>query len=146
MASELDLMLFKQHYEELLAMPQADRWSIKRGDEAALDVTVDLSSRKAPQEHYRARLRWHDYMKPPSVKFVDMATGSESEPRAWPNFEGSRPAHFFICLPFTQEGHGHHSEWATGPNAYARPEDPLQYALINLQHLLDNTYVGRGPQ
>lgn len=63
MASELDLMLFQQHLEEFSALPQVDRWTVKRGDPAALDVTVDLSSGKAPQELYRVRLRWTDYAK-----------------------------------------------------------------------------------
>ncbi|MEH0166720.1 hypothetical protein [Roseateles microcysteis] len=143
MASELDLMLFNQHLEELQALPQADRWTIKRGDTAALDVSVDLSSRKAPQELYRVRLRWTDYSKPPSVKFVGMTTGSEAEPRAWPNFDGSRPTSFFVCLPITKEGHDHHGEWATGANAYRTVDDPLEYVLLNLQSLLDNTYTGR---
>ena len=146
MASELDLMLFKQHLEELQALPQAGRWTIKRGDTAALDVTVDLFSRKAPEELYRVRLRWTDYSKPPSLKFVDMATGSETVPHAWADFEGSRPTSFFVCLPITQEGHAHHGEWATGVNAYPTVEDQLQYVLFSLQSLLDNTYIGRCKQ
>lgn len=60
MTSELDLMLFQQHLEELSALPQVDRWTVKGGDHAALD----LSSRKAPQELYRVRLRRTDYAKP----------------------------------------------------------------------------------
>jgi len=143
MASELDLMLFQQHLDELPALPQVDRWTVKRGDPAALDVTVDLSSLKAPQELYRVRLRWSDYSKPPSVKFVDMTTGSETEARAWPVFDGSRPTNYFVCLPFTQEGLTHHPDWATGINAIPVLEDPLQYVLLNLQSLLDNTYTGR---
>lgn len=143
MASGLDLMLLNQHLEELRALPQADRWTIKRGDTAALDLSVDLFSRKAPQELYRVRLRWTDYSKPPSLKFIDMATGSETEPRSWPNFDGSRPTSFFVCLPITQEGHAYHGEWASGANAYPTVDDPLQYVLLSLQSLLDNTYTGR---
>lgn len=145
MASELDLMLFEQHLDELRALPQADRWTIKCGDDTALEVYVDLHPRTAPQEHYRARLRWRDYARPFSLKFIDMETGGDTNPRSWPNFEGSRPGSFFVCLPFTEEGNGYHPDWAgSKATAYITPENPLQYAVLTLQHLLDNTYAGRG--
>lgn len=146
MASELDLMLFEQHLEELRALPQADRWTLERGDTATLEVYVDLHPHTAPQELYRARLRWRDYAKPFSLKFIDPDTGLDNNPRSWPIFDGSRPTSFFVCLPFTEEGNGYHPEWAaSAANAYRTPEDPLQNAVITLQHLLDNTYGGRQP-
>ena len=145
MANELDLMLFEQHLEELRALPEAQRLILEQRDMRMLEVFVGLHPRTAAQEHFRARLRWRDYGKPFSLKFVNLETETDNDPHAWPIFEGSRPGSLLACLPFTEEGIGLHPEWVTSPiNSYVTPEAPLQFAVLMLQHLIDNGYGGRG--
>lgn len=144
MATEFDQMLFAQHLKAALALPDAKRWGLE-GDLNSLEARCELHPRSSPNERFLARLRWSDYSKPASVKFIDPATGSDSIPRAWPNIDGSRPQNFFICAPWTKEGNDHHPEWATSEAAaYQTPEEPLVFALLQLKHLMDNTYQGRG--
>lgn len=146
MASEFDLVLFEQHLQEVLALPAAKRWSLERDTTVPLGVFSTMQPRTAPTESYKARLRWSDYSKPPSVKFINMENGSEVDPLAWPNIDVSRPAHFFICAPWTKEGHEYHAEWAGSvAGRYNPPPQPLKFALQMLQHHMDNAYIHRGP-
>lgn len=145
MATEFDKMLFDQHLEEMLALPGASRWDLERDTQVPLEVFCTMFPRTALHERYKVRLRWTDYSTPPSVKYVDPQTGADNDARAWPNFDGSRPGSFFLCAPFTKEGHDHHPEWrGASATRYEAPEDPLVSCLLQLQHLLDNSYVGRG--
>jgi hypothetical protein len=145
MATEFDMVLFEQHLAELRALPNATRWRLERGSPTLLEVHVDMHPRTAPSERFRARLRWQDYSKPFSLKFIDPETGRDDDPRAWPIFQGSRPASLDACVPYTEEGVRLHPEWQASPtNAYKAPESPLQFAVLTLQNLLDNTYGGRG--
>jgi hypothetical protein len=145
MATEFDLMLFDQHLEAALESPAAKRWNLERDPSVPLGVLCVMHPRTVPTELFKARLRWTDYSKPPSLKFISIETGSETDAQAWPNIEGSRATSFFLCAPWTQEGNSHHPEWATSPAArYPNPEDPVEFALTQLQHLFDNTYQGRG--
>jgi hypothetical protein len=144
MATEYDLMLFDQHFQAALALPAAQRWSLERDQSVPLGIFCRMHPRTAPAEQYKVRLRWTDYSMPFSLKFINTENGSETDQHAWPNFEGSRPANFFVCAPYTSEGNGYHPEWALSPtNRYKRPDEPLVFALIQIQHLLDNTYQGR---
>jgi len=146
MASEFDRLLFEQHLEEVLALPAAKRWSLERDTAVPLGVVCMMYPRTASTEIYKARLRWTDYAKPPSVKFVNVENGTEVDPLAWPNLDVSRPAHFFICAPWTKEGHDHHAEWTSSVTGrYETPEQPLKFALQMLQHHMDNAYNRRGP-
>lgn len=144
MATEFDRVLFDQHREVALALPAAKRWSLERDTSVPLGAFCTMHPRTATSERYKVRLRWTDYTMPPSVKFVD-ENNSESDARAWPNIDGSRPTAFFLCAPWTKEGNDYHAEWK-GSEAmrYKTPEEPLVFALMQLQHLLDNTYQGRG--
>lgn len=144
MATEYDLMLFDQHYELVLALPAAGRWILERHESMPLEVICTMSPRIAPEEQFKLRLRWDDYSMPVSVKFLNKDTGSESDQHAWPNIDGSRPPSLFLCAPFTKEGNGYHPEWAQSAVRYKTPDEPLLFALIQMQHLLDNTYIGRG--
>ncbi len=145
MATEFDLVLFDRHFDSVLALPTSKRWVLEREQSRPLEVFCTMYSRKAPTEQYKVRLRWTDYSMPFSVKFVNRATGEENDLQAWPNFDGSRPAHFFLCAPFAKEGNDHHPEWAKSASTrYKTPDEPLVFALVQIQHLLDNTYVGRG--
>lgn len=146
MATEFDLMLFEQHLQAALESPAAKRWNLERDPSVPLGVSCVMHPRTAPTELFKARLRWTDYSNPPSVKFLSMDTGSETDVKAWPLIEGGRASPpFFLCAPWTQEGNFHHPEWATSQAArHQAPEDPLEFALTQLQHLFDNTYQGRG--
>jgi hypothetical protein len=85
-------------------------------------------------------------MKAPSLKFIDMATGADNNPAAWPRCLGFRPGSLDACLPWTAEGHGLHAEWANSAvNAFPKVEAPVQFALLHVQSSLDNSYQGRGP-
>lgn len=145
MATEFDRVLFEQHLEAALALPAAKRWSLERNVSVPLGIFCTMHPRTAPSERYKVRLGWTDYSRPPSVKFVNLENNSESDARAWPNIEGSRPTSFFLCAPWTKEGNDHHAEWAASEaGRYTTPEEPLVCTLVLLQHLLDNTYQGRG--
>lgn len=99
-----------------------------------------------PEELFKARLRWDDLMKAPSLKFIDMTTGADTNPAAWPKCFGFRPGSLDACLPWTAEGHRLHPEWSNSAvNAFPKVEAPVQYALLHLQSSLDNTFQGRGP-
>lgn len=145
MATEYELVLFEQHFQAALALPAAERWILEMDKSSPLSVFCTMQPRTTPNEQYKARICWADYSLPFSLKFVNKETGSETDQHAWPNIEGSRPSNFFLCAPFTQEGNGHHPEWArSNATRYKTPDEPLVFALLQLQHLLDNTYQGRG--
>lgn len=144
MATEFDQLLFDQHFEAALGLPAAKRWTLERDPTVPLGVFLTVQPRSAAHETYIARLRWSDYSKPVSLKFVDPASKADCLVRAWPKFDGARPESFFVCAPWTKEGHDHHSEWAgSSTGRYVAPEEPLVFALLQVQHLLDNTYQGR---
>lgn len=146
MATEYDLVLFAQHLQEALALPRSsERWILERDGAVPLGVFCTMHSRTAPNDKYKVRLRWTDYSLPFSVKFINMDNGSETDQHAWPHIDGSRPGNYFLCSPFTKEGNDHHPEWAaSAAKRYLLPDEPLVFALLQLQHLLDNTYKGRG--
>jgi hypothetical protein len=146
MATDFELALFEQQLPEVLELPAAHRWALERDSSVSLGVFLTLHPRTHPEELFRARLRWTDLFKPPSLKFIDIATGSDTNPAAWPRSFGFRPASLDACLPWTAEGHALHPEWVnSAANAYPKVDAPLQFALLNLQASLDNTYSGRGP-
>ncbi|WP_207000030.1 hypothetical protein [Trinickia mobilis] len=145
MATEFDLMLFEQHFWAALALPVAKRWNLERDDSSPLEVFCTMHPRTAPSELYKVRLRWTDYSMPFSLKFINVVSGAENDQHAWPNIEGSRPSSLFLCAPFTTEGNSYHPEWArSAATRYKTPDEPLVFALLQIQHLLDNTYLGRG--
>ena len=146
MAIQLELELLAEELEQVVLLPEAGRWTIERDDSVPLGVFVTLHPISNPTHIYRARLRWGDYFGPPSLKFVSLRDGSINDPTAWPKCFGFRPGSLDACLPWTQEGHGHHPEWRNSPtHAFPQVEVPLQYALLRLLSSLDSTYEGRGP-
>ena len=147
MATDLDEVLFTQHLAEIFELPECTRWHLERDESVPLGVTVVLHSSKAPDDLYKALISWTDYFRPFSLKFLNMATGSDTDPTAWPVFFGSRPQAFVCCVPYTAEGHVLHLDWATLPQGrFEPPEMPLQFALLTLQRELDSTYEGRFKQ
>ncbi|HOX68980.1 hypothetical protein [Piscinibacter sp.] len=146
MATDFELALFAQQLEEVLELPEARRWSLERDESVPLQIFVVMHSVSDPKEFYKARLRWRDLMKPPSLKFIDMTSDADNNPAAWPKCFGFRPGSLDACLPWTEEGHGLHPEWAnSAANAFPKVAAPVQFALLHLQSSLDNSYQGRGP-
>ena len=146
MATDFELELFEQELEEVLALPEACRWTLERDASVPLGVFADMHPLSSPKELFKARLRWSDLFKAPSLKFIDMATGSESEPSAWPKCFGFRPGSLDACLPWTEEGQWLHREWVQSPaNAFPKVTAPVQFALLHVQTALDNSFQGRGP-
>lgn len=144
MATDFELALFAQQLEEVQELPDAGRWSFERDDSVPLGVFITMHPLCNSKELFKARLRWEDYFKPASLKFIDMSTGGYSNPRAWPRCFGFRPGSLDACLPWTQEGHQLHPEWAQS-GVFPKVEAPLQFALLNVQSSLDNSYQGREP-
>ena len=146
MATDFELALFEQQLEEVLELPEACRWSLERDSSVPLGVFAVMHPLSKPEELFKARLRWNDLMKAPSLKFIDMATGGDGSPAAWPKCFGFRPGCLDACLPWTAEGHVTHGEWAgSAANAFPRVEAPVQFALLNVQSSLDNSFQGRWP-
>ena len=138
MATDFELALFAQQLEEVLELPDAGRWSLERDDSVPLGCVMTTHPLCNSKELFKARLRWADYFKPASLKFIDMSTGADNNPRAWPRCFGFRPGSLDACLPWTHEGHQLHPEW-TQSGAFPKVEAPLQFVLLNVQSSLDNS-------
>ena len=121
---------------------EAGRWDIQRVGPVELHVT--LSPVSDPAERYLVRLSWPDYPdQPPSVRFVDPATGSLDISRAWPSITGARPPGD-MCVPWSSEGQALHAEWRVDPHfRWDGRASPLLRILRTLQDLLDHEYSGR---
>lgn len=81
MATDFELALFEQQLEEVLALPEACRWSLERDISVPLGVFAIMHPLSNPEELFKARLRWNDLMKAPSLKFIDMTTGGRTTRR-----------------------------------------------------------------
>lgn len=147
MPTELELALFEEELETVRRLPDANRWKLERDVTCPLGLLAEMHPRSAPTELYRARIRWNDYFGPFSLKFINLTTGVDTDPTAWPCCFGFRPASLDSCLPWTAEGHAHHPEWKnSASNRFPAVDVPMQFALLQIQFALDNTYAGRGPQ
>jgi hypothetical protein len=145
-ATDFERALFARQLEEVLELPEARRWSLERDESVSLQLIAVMHPLSNSKELFKARLRWRDLMKAPSLKFIDMNTGADNNPAAWPKCFGFRPGSLDACLPWTEEGHGLHPEWVnSAANAFPKVEAPVQFALLHLQSSLDNSYQGRGP-
>ena len=145
MATDFEQALFDEEFLEVRNLPEASRWKLERDASVPLGIFVVMHPKSKPTELYRARLRWNNYFAPPSLKFVDLESEADNNPSYWPHCFGFRPGSIDACLPWTAEGHGLHPEWAKSANqSFPKIEKPMQYALLNLQHTLDNSYSGRG--
>ena len=146
MATDFELAVFERQMQEVLALPEACRWTLERNTSVPLEVFATMYSRSDPKELFKARLRWTDLFKAPSLKFIDMDTGSDGSAGAWPLCFGFRPSSLDACLPWTDEGHRLHPEWAQSTtNAFPRVDAPVQFALLHVQASLDTSYQRRGP-
>ncbi|MEY5097312.1 MAG: hypothetical protein RJA36_31 [Pseudomonadota bacterium] len=70
MATDFEHALFAQQLEEVLALPEAKRWILERDESVPLQVLVVMHPLSNPKELFKARLRWRDLMKAPSLKFI----------------------------------------------------------------------------
>lgn len=139
----LDEQLFAADLEEATTSEDAARWELDR--DGTLGVQVFLRSRKETSERYLARLQWDRYPKnPPSLKFLDPKDGNASNPRAWPQCAGFRPASLDACVSWTREGHALHPEWLNAQGTcWDSSGNGLLRALNCLQDTLDFGYQGR---
>jgi hypothetical protein len=146
MAADFELALFDEELLEVRNLPEAVRWELERDLSVPLGLFAVMHPISKPNEQYKARLRWRSLLTAPSLKFVDLTSGAENIPSAWPLCFGFRPSSLDACLPWTDEGHALHPEWASSTkNSFPKVDDaPLQFALLNIQFSLDRTYTGRG--
>lgn len=145
MATDFELALFDEQLLEVRALPEANRWELVRDLNVPLGLFVVMHPISNPTELFKAHLRWNNLLAPPSLKFVDMITGAENIPSAWPQCFGFRPASLLSCVPWTAEGHALHPEWAASSrSSFPKVDAPLQHALLNVHNSLDKSYMGRG--
>lgn len=146
MATDLELALFAEELNEVRKLPEAGRWQIERDDGVPLGLFSVMHPISNPAELYKARFRWLDYFGPFSLKFINIVTGADNDPTAWPRCAGFRPLSLDACLPWTVEGHALHPEWKNSlKSAFPKVDAPMQHALLLVQLSLDSTYQGRGP-
>ena len=145
MATEFELALFEEELQSAQNLPEAIRWQLERDKSVPLGLFASMHPISKPTEIYKARIRWTDYFNPFYLKFINFETGADDDPTAWPIFFGSRPAALVACISVTAEGHALHPDWKDSvDNAFPKVELPMQYALLQVQFLLDSSYEGRG--
>jgi len=144
MASELSKLNFADDLSDARQTHDAHRWVLDlRGD---LEVWAVVFPEGQEGDKFVARLSWTEYpgTEPPSVKFVDPATGRLDVATAWPQALGFRPTSFDICATWTAEGFRLHPEWRQDPRTRWRSEgNVLLKSLRTLVHELDISYQGR---
>jgi hypothetical protein len=145
MATDFELALFEEELLEVRNLPEFYRWNLERDSSVPLGLFVVMHPKSDPTEQYKSHLRWSGLFAPPSLKFVDLSSGAENIPSAWPRCFGFRPTNLDACLPWTAEGQALHPEWANSmKNSFPKVDAPLQFALLNIQASLDKSYSGRG--
>lgn len=145
MATELELALFEQELDAMSDVPESKRWQLERDNTVSLGLHVVMHPLSHPEELYKVRVHWSDYFGPFSMRFIQMQTGADNDPTAWPKCFGFRPTSFDACLPWTAEGHALHPEWKNSPtNGFPNVELPMHFALLQIQLSLDTSYEGRG--
>lgn len=144
MASELSKLNFADDLAAAREVHDAHRWALDhRGD---LELWATVSPEGHAGDQFVARLYWVEYpgSEPPSVKFVDPATGRLDVRTAWPQAFGFRPTCLDVCSNWTAEGFALHPEWRQDPRARWRSEgNALLKTLRTLVHVLDTSYQGR---
>ena len=143
MADELSELNFNQDLDEVLHVDDARRWKIDKGE--ALELHAELSSVKAPDEKFQARLLWSVYpSEPPSLKFRDPQSGRLDLKTAWPIVRGFRPANLDACVNYCSEGFVLHPEWRNDPNVRWNPAgNAILKVLRILQSEMDEYFGGR---
>ena len=141
--SSLDELNFESDFEAVLIHPLARRCVVERG--GSLEAFVKLSSSKALEDFYQARLAWTGYPgQPASLKFRDPATGRLDMATAWPNCRGFRPQSLDACVNWCAEGFALHPEWLADPKWRWDPTgNPLLRTIETLQFEMDEFFDGR---
>jgi hypothetical protein len=139
----LAVMNFSDDLKAASAVADAARWKLEY--KGGLELWANVSPREAAGENFIARLFWADYPgnRPPSVKFVDSATGRLDVPKAWPKANGFRPASLDICANWTAEGFNIHPEWAQTDARWVATGNVILRVLRILQSELDASFAGR---
>lgn len=145
MAHDLSVLCFEADCAEIVASPESARWVLEKAE--PLGILTTISPQTSPDEKFQAHLVWSDYpANPPSLRFRNPATGSLTDPHAWPQCPGFRPTSFDACVNWTAEGHALHPEWRLSA---ATRWDPTGNALFRvlciLQDTLDFSFSGRHP-
>jgi hypothetical protein len=143
MSDDLSELNFQQDLGEALQADDAKRWKISKP--GPLEIYVSLSSAKAPEEIFQARLKWGVYPgEPPGLKFRDPPTGRLDMPSAWPEVRGFRPQSLDACVNWCIEGFGLHPEWRNDPNLkWNSTGNAVLRVVRRLQDELDRHYVKR---
>ena len=144
-ATSLSAMNLADDLAEVRSTADAARWEISL--EGPTEVHVTLASVAAPGERFRARLAWASYPdEPPSLKFVDPATGALNRSQAWPQVRGFRPSVPDACVNYSAEGMALHPEWRTDPRTrWDARGNVLLKVLRILQDEMDHHFAGRSP-
>ena len=144
--SGLSELAFDHDCRELPQAEDATRWTVEKI--GPLEVYVVISSIKAPDEKFQARLLWATYPEdPPSLKFRDPASGRLDLPTAWPVVRGFRPTSLDACVNWCLEGFTLHPEWKTDPDKKWNPAgNPLLRVIRTLQSEMDEHFSGRFKQ
>lgn len=138
--SELNL---EDDFQKVLACDDAKRWKLEKP--SSLEVFASMSPASTPTEVYQARLLWKTYPEdPPSLKFRNLETGSLTDPTAWPQIRGFRPANLDACVNWCAEGFDLHPEWRNDPKwRWDSRGNVLLKVLRILQDEFDEYYTGR---
>lgn len=144
MSDEVSKLNFADDLAEVKGAAGIERWLIDHvGD---LELRVVVSPAAHADEKFLVRLHWSEYpgSLPPSVKFVDSATGRLDVVAAWPEARGFRPGSLDICANWTAEGYRAHPEWLRDPAMRWRSDGNSMLAVLRtLQDELDLTFTGR---
>src|SRR5487761_2485431 len=138
MVTELEQALFEEELQAVQEMPDASRWNLERDPTVPLGIFITMHPLSNPAEIYKARIRWTEYFWAFSLKFINVQTGADNDPKAWPKCFGFRPSSLDACLPWTAEGQALHPEWKnSAKNAFPKVDAPMQFALLQVQLSLD---------
>jgi len=145
MSDELSELNFAQDLSEVSGVEDAQRWKIEEA--AALEIYVELSSVKAPEEKFQARLLWGVYPGVASLKFRDQQSGRLDMQTAWPIIRGFRPQTLDACVNWCIEGFNLHPEWITDPEKkWSTGGNAILKTIRILQSEMDNHFGGRFKQ
>jgi len=146
-SGSFDELAFRADFDDLPVGAERESTELWRATlTGPLEVTVVLAPVTHPTEEFHARLRWQRYpIRPPSILFLDPATGRTDVPRAWPTGGPFRPMSG-LCCNYTEEGYASHPEYATDPRLrWTGAGNALLDAIRRLQLDFDVTYAGRHP-
>jgi len=121
----------------------AQNWKLHRPK--PLEVWACMTPAPDLPEKFYPVLIWARYPgDPPSLKFLDPATQSLNQPKAWPQIRGFRPASMDACVNWCAEGFNLHPEWRSDPNfRWDSRGNVLLRTLRIMQMELDFHYSGR---